>query len=60
MGACVRGLGEGGVGGKLAPWQHQGSQDVGRKSFLSAFLLSPLLPEGGGRVSIIHRSMTQV
>ena len=43
-------------GGKLAPWQHQGGQDVGRKTFLSAFLLSPLLPEGGGRVSIIRRS----
>lgn len=29
---------------------------MGRKSFLSAFLLSHLLPEGGGGVSIILRS----
>ena len=46
-----------GLGVSRPPWQYQGSQDVGRKPFLSAFPLSHLLPEGGGRVAI-HPQVT--
>lgn len=39
-GCLCSGLGEGGVGGKLAPWQHQGGQDV-EEAFLLCISVKP-------------------